>query len=165
MKKGPADDAPDAGFDSTEAYKGDQSTATGVLGMLDVIQSDFDRTIKETKKAETESVQDHTEFSDQTTASLKEKTTAQKDRKKEKSDADAAFDSDTTSLGKKTDLLVSTIEELLELKKACVDTAMSYEERVSRREEEVAALHKALCILTAYGEYGPDAASQYDRCS
>lgn len=143
-------DAPDGGFEDGEAYKGDQSAATGVLGMLEVITSDFDRTIKETTKAETEGVQDHAEFTDQTTTSIKEKTKIGQDRQKEKSDADAAFDSDTESLKKKTDLLVSTIEELLELKKACIDTAMSYEERVERREEEVASLRKALCILSEY---------------
>jgi hypothetical protein len=143
-------DAPDGGFADGEAYKGDQSAATGVLGMLEVITSDFDRTIKETTKAETEAVQDHAEFTDQTTTSIKEKETAEKARKKEKSDADASYDSDTESLKKKTDLLVSTIEELLELKKACIDTAMSYEERVERREEEIASLRKALCILSEY---------------
>lgn len=158
-----ADDAPDGGFGGGEAYKGDQSTATGVLGMLDVILGDFARTIKETKKSEVESVQDHTEFTAQTTTSQKEKETAEKNRKKEKSDADAKFDSDTESLKKKTDLLVSTIEELLELKKACIDTGMSYADRVSRREEEMAALRKALCILSAFAEYGPDAGM--DRCS
>jgi len=66
-------------------------------------------------------------------------------------------------LKKQTDLLVNNIEELLELKKACVDTGMSYADRVARREEEVAALHKALCILTAYAAYGPDGAA--DQCS
>jgi len=158
-----AADAPDAGFDGGEAYKGDQSAAEGVLGMLDVIQGDFDRTIKETKKAEKESVEDHTEFTDQTKTSLKEKETAEKNRKKEKNDADSKYDSDTESLKKKSDLLVSAIEELLELKKACVDTGMSYEDRVAPREEEIAALRKALCILSAYAEYGPDAAAS-GRC-
>jgi len=158
------DDAPDAGFAGGEAYKGDQSTATGVLGMLDVINGDFDRTIKETKKAEAESLEDHTEFTDATSTSLKEKETAEKNRKKEKSDADGKFDTDSESLKKKTDLLVSTIEELLELKKTCVDSGMSYEERVARREEEVSALRKALCILSAYANYGPNPA-EYDTCS
>lgn len=29
----------------------------------------------------------------------------------------------------------------------CIDTGMSYEERVQKREEEIAALKRALCIL------------------
>jgi len=156
-------DAPDAGFEGGEAYKGDQSAATGVLGMLDVIKSDFVRTIKETKQAEEEAEQDYKAFTDETTTSLKEKEAIEKARKKEKSDADSKFDKQTETLGKKMDLLVTTVEELLELKKACIDTGMSYEEREARRAEEIAALRKALCILTAYASYGPNAA-EYDQC-
>lgn len=33
----------------------------------------------------------------------------------------------------------------------CIDTGMSYEERVEKREEEIEALHKALCILDTDG--------------
>jgi len=160
--RGPADDAPDAGF-KNEAYKGDQSGAEGVMGMLEVIKGDFVRTIKETEKAEDEADQDHQTFTAETKASVKSKEATEKAKKKEKSTADSDFDADKESLKKKTDLLVTTIEELLELKKACVDTGMSYEERVERREDEIESLRKALCILAAYQQYGPDAAS-YDTC-
>jgi len=160
-QKGPADDAPDAGFEADEQYTGGDST--GVLGMLDVIKSDFVRTITETDTAETNADQDHQQFTETTKQSLKEKSAIEKARKKEKDDADSSFDSQKTKLDKTTDLLVSTIEELLELKKSCVDTAMSYEERVARREEEITALNKALCILSAFSTYGPEAA-EYDQC-
>lgn len=53
-------------------------------------------------------------------------------------------------------ILQSSIKELLELKPTCIDTGMSYEERVARREDEIEALKKALCVLTAYAEYGPE---------
>jgi len=43
-----------------------------------------------------------------------------------------------------------------------VDTGMSYKERVARREDEIAALKKADCILSAYEQYGPDGLS--DAC-
>ena len=49
------------------------------------------------------------------------------------------------------DLLDKSLIELEELKPACVDTGMSYAERVAKREEEMDALKKALCMLDADG--------------
>jgi len=80
--KGPADDAPDAGFKNDEAYKGAQAGGEGVLGMLEVIKSDFVRTVKETEKSETEAGNDHTAFTDTTTTSKKEKEAAETAKKK-----------------------------------------------------------------------------------
>jgi len=79
-----AQDPPDAGFENGEAYKGGQSDATGVLGMLSVIQSDFVRTIKETEKSEAQALQDYNAFSDTTKTSLTEKETFEKARTKER---------------------------------------------------------------------------------
>jgi len=152
--QGPKDDAPDAGFEADEAYKGSQSGGGSVLAMLDIIKSDFVRTIKVTAEAEDEASQDHKAFTEETTTSLKAKKAAVKSKKKEKSGLDADFDADKESLGKNTDLLVVKIEELLELKKTCVDSGMSYEDRVARREEEIVALRKALCILSEYAKNG-----------
>ena len=47
----------------------------------------------------------------------------------------------------------------MELKPTCIDTGMSQEERVARREDEI---EKALCVLYAYAEYGPEGAG--DAC-
>lgn len=44
-------------------------------------------------------------------------------------------------------LLDDALVELEELKPTCIDTGMSYKERVEKRETEMAALTKALCIL------------------
>merc|ERR1719379_3149454 len=129
--RGPKDDMPDAGFDNGEAYKGAQGGAGGVVGMLEVIESDFVRTIKTTKAAEAQAKDD-----------ALEKLSKAKD-----------------GMDSKTELLQSTIKELLELQPACVDTGMSYQERVEARENEIKALKKALCIFEAFQEYGPDGAA------
>ena len=47
----------------------------------------------------------------------------------------------------KQDLLDKSLETLEKLRPACVDTGMSYEERVARREAEIEALKNALCVL------------------
>merc|ERR1719198_2465174 len=48
QKQSPTEDAPDAGFKIGEAYTGAQSEAGGIMGMLEVMKSDFERTISET---------------------------------------------------------------------------------------------------------------------
>lgn len=46
-------------------------------------------------------------------------------------------------------LLDSALKNIEELKPTCIDTGMSYADRVAKREEEIAALKKALCMLDA----------------
>lgn len=58
-----------------------------------------------------------------------------------------------------TDILKIAIKELLELKPTCIDTGMSYEERVARREDEIESLKKALCVLQQFQDYGPEGAA------
>jgi len=49
------------------------------------------------------------------------------------------------------DLLDKALQELEELKPTCIDTGMSYAERVAKREEEMKALGNAVCILDEEG--------------
>merc|ERR1719238_111992 len=161
-QRGPADDAPDAGFKNAEAYTGAQGTAGGILGMLDVISSDFERTIAETEKAEAEAEQAHLEFMTETGMSLAKKTEAKKAQTAQKDDTMEKLASDTDSFQAQSAILNTAIKELLELQPTCIDTGMSYDERVARREDEIASLNKALCILERYAEYGPDGAA--DGC-
>lgn len=69
---GPKDDAPEAGFDNGEAYKGNWESS-GVPGMLDVIKPDFECTINEEKKAENDANQDHVASQKEAAKGLKHK--------------------------------------------------------------------------------------------
>merc|ERR1719271_2140641 len=91
LAQGPLDDAPDAGFDNGEAYKGAGAESGGIIGMMEVIQSDFERTISETKKAEAEAEKDHLEFMTETGKSLAEKNVALKEKKRLKDETDNNF--------------------------------------------------------------------------
>jgi len=151
---GPADDAPDSGFDGGEAYKGSAAKGGGVLGMLDVIKSDFERTISETEKAEEQAEQDHTAFMDESQKAIDGAKDAKKEKKSSLDDAEEAMESAHEDLDSQTELLKSALGEYLEMKKTCIDTGMSYEERVERRQDEILALKKGLCVLVAMGEPG-----------
>merc|ERR1719162_1320135 len=162
LAQGPLDDAPDAGFDNGEAYQGAGAESGGIIGMMEVIQSDFERTISETQKAEAQAYKDHLEFSTETQKSLAEKNMAKKEKISLKDETDDNFSSASDSMDSETKILVGSIKELIELKAACIDTGMSYADRVAMREQEIASLKKALCILGAYAEFGPDGLS--DAC-
>lgn len=161
-QRGPADDAPDAGFKNAEAYTGAQGEAGGILGMLDVIKSDFLRTVSETEKAEAGAQQDHLVFMNETGKSLAEKTVARDESSKLLENAIESLAEADANLQSQMTLLTTGISELMELKPVCIDTGMSYDDRVGRREDEIAALNKADCILQAYAQYGPEGAA--DAC-
>jgi hypothetical protein len=158
----PLDDAPDTTFKTGEAYKGAQAESGGIIGMLEVIESDFVRTIKETQKAEDQAEEDHLAFMTETGKSLAEKTMAKGQKTKLKDESSSNFEDTEDSLDAQSKILVTSIKELIELKAACVDTGMSYADRIAMREQEIASLKKALCIFGAYAEYGPDGLS--DAC-
>merc|ERR1719277_798310 len=162
LSQGPLDDAPDAGFKIGEAYQGAQAEAGGIVGMLEVIESDFVRTITETQKAEAAAEKDFLDFMTESGKSLAQSKVAQTEKTKLKDEADSNFSDAEDELAAQMKILTTSIEELMELKKACIDTGMSYADRVAMREEEIAALKKALCILGAYAQYGPDGLS--DAC-
>jgi len=159
LVQGPLDDAPDSGFDNGEAYTGAGGEAGGILGMLDVIKSDFERTISVTNKAEKANQQEYQKFMLESSKSLAEKKMAEEQKIKQKDDAVEELSSADEDLRAQTDILKIAIKELLELKPTCIDTGMSYEERVARREDEIESLKKALCVLQQFQDYGPEGAA------
>lgn len=147
VQKGPLDDAPGAGFESGEAYTGAGGESGGILGMLDVIKSDFERTISLTEKSEASAEQEYMAFMTESGKSLAEKNMAHEQKTKQKDTTIEEYESANEDMESQTALLRLSIKTLLELKPTCVDTGMSYEERVARREDEVESLKKALCVF------------------
>jgi len=156
LTQGPFDDAPDAGFKNGEAYTGAGSDSGGIVGMLEVIASDFTRTIEETLSSEKSAEQDHLKFMTESSMSLAEKKMATEQKTKYKDEAEDKLDNASTELQTQTGTVVTSIKELMELQPACIDTGMSYADRVAMREQEIESLNKALCILSAYAKFGPD---------
>lgn len=151
---GPSEDAPDATFDNAEVYEGAQGGATGILGMLEVMNSDFLRTIKETEKAEAQAVDDFRAFETSAKSNLEQLGVSRADKVKRHGEVNEQITTDSTSLDGATSQLSNLVNQLMELKATCVDTGMSYDDRVSRREEEIAALNKAYAIFNDFESYG-----------
>merc|ERR1719164_326108 len=66
LVQGPLDDMPDSGFKAGETYAGGQGASTGILGMLDVIKSDFVRTISVKEGSEAEAEKEFDKFDAET---------------------------------------------------------------------------------------------------
>jgi hypothetical protein len=146
LQASPVDeDTQGAGFSGN--YKGKQDGMKAVFALLETIASDFDRTLRKTEAAEAAAHREFVELDQASQASIAGKTTKKEldeaDLKTTKTSQATAMDGLQTAV----DLLDSALKELEELKPTCIDTGMSYSERVKKREEEMKALGKALCIL------------------
>jgi len=140
---------PGAGFEGN--YKGKQDAAGGIIGMLEVIKSDFERSVRQTSAAEAESHREFVNFDRASKVSIAEKETGKEHAKSDLKSTDIALEEATTDFKDTQKMLDETLKELETLTSECIDTGMSYAERVAAREEEIAALKKALCMLDPEG--------------
>jgi len=126
-------------------YTGQSSS--GVIGMLEVIESDFARLESDTAAAESESDR---AFNDFITDSRKDKAVKMTDSKHKASTKQAkesALASAKKDLRGTSEELEAAMTYYEKLKPSCVDPGQSFEERVQRRKEEIESLQEALKIL------------------
>jgi len=130
-----------------EPYKGMGAESGGVVGMIEVIQSDFARLEAETSAAEAEAAKQYDEFM----------TDSKVDKVQKQSDLDHATESKQNQeqelQEKKVDLegtqkeLDAALAYYEKLKPTCVGEEVSFEDRVKKRKEEIESLQTALQIL------------------
>merc|ERR1740130_828199 len=131
------------------SYSGNQSGSKAVLSLLETIESDFDRTIRTTEASEAAASADFVKFSQATQMSVASKTTKKGLDEQDLKTTKVSLQSKMADLVTAQNLLDDALKDLELLKPTCIDTGMSYSERVSKRKEEMKALTNALCILDA----------------
>lgn len=128
-------------------YKGKQGAAQSILGLLEVIQSDFERTLKDTEAAEKTGASDFEQEKQNVEASVAGHTTKRSLDQQDSKTMHITIKRKTADMKAAMDSVDGHLRTLDDLKPTCIDTGMSYKERVQKREDEMAALQKALCTL------------------
>lgn len=128
-------------------YKGAAEESKGIMGMLEVIKGDFDRTTQATTDNEANEARawmiamrelETDSANKQTSKETKEATVGQL-----KSDLLAA----TNDLANQNTMLETTEKALAKLKSRCIDDEETTEQRFAQRKQEIASLKKAQTIL------------------
>ncbi|CAL1141880.1 unnamed protein product [Cladocopium goreaui] len=125
----------------------DTAASTGILGMLEVVESDFGRSLAQTETVEATKAEEYDTMSKQNKLTKVQKDADQKFKSKtamalDKAVADLSSD---TAANQEELAAVETYKE--SLAKQCADGGMSYAERAAKREEEIEGLKDALASL------------------
>merc|ERR1719314_17868 len=132
---------------SLDPYKGQQAGSGGIFGMLEVVLSDFSRLETETTEAENSAASTYEAFMNESNEDVAVKETEIEHKSNKK---DTCVET-ISELNKNLKLTQTELDKAVEyydkLKAECVDTKLSYEERVQMREEEIQSLQEALKVL------------------
>jgi len=128
-------------------YNGQKESAGGIIGILEVIQSDFDRTVTTVGAAETKAAKDFTTYKTGANKDIKSKSGLKADALKAKEGAEQAIVAGEDDLYDAKKLREAALDELEKLSPMCVEGEETYAERVQKRKDEIEALKEAMKLL------------------
>jgi len=128
---------------------GNQAAASGIMAQLEVIKSDFERTIHDTQDQEADADSDYNNYKSDSESELSEKEDLVASTKRDITRITGVLDDAKGELKDHRTLKSEAMQELAELKPACVggESNSAYIERVRRREAEIESLKNAYLIL------------------
>jgi len=141
----PEIDAPET-FD--KPYTGMGTSGGSVVDFLEVILADFSRLQTETTSQEATEAEEYEKFMFESKKDSALKANEKKHAAAKKTDKVGAVQSANEELKATSEELDKAMAYYDKLKPTCVDSGISYEERVKRREEEIQSLGEALKILS-----------------
>merc|ERR1719191_1067325 len=128
-------------------FSGNQDAATGIIGQLDVIKSDFEANIEATKTAEQDADDEFTSYKGDTETDISTKEGDIKSKEGEVASTKGDLAEYKDDLATHSTLKAEALAELAKLQPACVDTGSDYAEKVARREQEIESLKNAYVIF------------------
>eukprot|EP00933_Yihiella_yeosuensis_P068604 TRINITY_DN743_c1_g1_i1.p1 TRINITY_DN743_c1_g1~~TRINITY_DN743_c1_g1_i1.p1 ORF type:complete len:731 (+),score=227.72 TRINITY_DN743_c1_g1_i1:73-2265(+) len=136
---------PDAGFSGS--YGGKQGASDGIVAMMEVIESDFEKTAAKTLEAEQKTETEFRAFKSASNEDIAAKETTKSLTEEERDSAVGMQRQRKSDLQRAQSLVDDALVVLASIKPECVDTAESYEMRAAQREGEIEMLKAALCTL------------------
>jgi len=130
-----------------DTYQGASSEAGGVLAMMEVIMSDFASLEADTTAGETEAVKAYADFMAQSKKSVATKEKGVEMLTSDQTELQSQMIQDKKDLANTQDQLLAADRYYDKLKPQCVDSGITYDERVTRRNDEIVSLKEALKIL------------------
>jgi len=128
-------------------YRGSGAASKGILGLLDVILSDFERTIESTETSEETAQTGFEAFETDTKQDNTDKEAEIKTNEGRIADIDDELVETEEDKGDATTLKDNALTELKKLKPMCVEGEETYAQRVAKREKEIEALKQAMTLL------------------
>mmetsp|Transcript_112119 Transcript_112119/g.205772 ORF Transcript_112119/g.205772 Transcript_112119/m.205772 type:complete len:677 (+) Transcript_112119:71-2101(+) len=130
-----------------DAYTGMTGESGGVIGMLQVIESDFARLQADTESDEATSQKEYEQFMEDSRIDKAAKSTDITNKTAKKTDETQALAVKSKDLEGTQKELTAAIAYFDKLKPSCIDAGVVYDDRVARRKEEIESLQEALKIL------------------
>merc|ERR1719313_177429 len=123
-------------------YKGMGGSSKGVVGMLEVILSDFARLEAETTADENQAANEYDSFMEESKAQTQKLHDEEFDKKLVKDQKEHSHKLTKKDLDATQEELDAALKYYEELKPMCLEVHVSYEERAAKRQEEIEALQK-----------------------
>jgi len=123
--------------------------ASGIIGMLEVAESDITKMLTEGQSAEDQAAKEYETFSEDNKVAVATKETEAKYAAKDKKETEALLADTKEDASVAHEELDAILQYWEKLQPQCVAKPEPYEERKQRREEEIAGLKEALEILEA----------------
>jgi len=130
-----------------EKYQGQQGSSKGIVGMLEVIESDFLRLKAETSADEKMAAEEYDKFMKEADKNKTEKHGKETKLRLDRDKAQNSKSLQAKDLKSTSDKLANANKYYDTLKPTCIEVHVNFEERSARRKEEIKALKDAYSIL------------------